>query len=925
MAVKKTQLYRSLWDSCDELRGGMDASQYKDYILTLLFLKYVSDKYAGDPLAPIIIPEGGSFADLVNLKGDSEIGDKINKIISRLAEENNLKGVIDQADFNDEDKLGRGKEMVDRLSKLIGIFQGIDLGANRAEGDDLLGDAYEYLMRNFATESGKSKGQFYTPAEVSRIMAKIIGIGTETTASHTVYDPTCGSGSLLLKAANEAPKGISIYGQEKDNATQALAKMNMILHDNPTAEIWQGNTLSEPHWLEEDGSLKLFDFAVANPPFSYKSWSRGFDPENDSFNRFEYGMPPSRNGDYAFLLHLLKSLKSTGKGAIVMPHGVLFRGNAEADIRRNLIRQGVIKGIIGLPPNLFYGTGIPACIIVLEKENAQHRSGIFMIDASRGFIKDGNKNRLRERDIHKIVTVFLNREDLPGYARMVSFAEIEENDFNLNIPRYIDSSEPEDLQDLDAHLNGGIPLRDIDDLAPYWDVFPSLRPALFAPGEREGYCQIRVVPGEIKSTILNHQEFVNFKDHVLKIFEGWWTAHQGHLEGLDGQTSPKALIKDISEDLLARFASVRLLDKYAIYQLLMDYWQDTLQDDLYMIVQEGWEGANRIRVIEKKDGKYQEDHDFTIGRVRYKADLIPPNLIIRHYFHSEKDALEALQESAETLAQDIDQIALERSGEEDILADVVEEGKSLKSTDLKAQITDYEVLALDRFAPDLSRAITTHEKTLATQEKAFADLIESQWQYLEGTKGKSGSPTLGNIRSRISELEGKETPLSGEESVELGVLHAYLHQYDLIKATKKAHKAAIKKGRKRLEALIKQNPEAPEIKDLLALRELLQKMDDQRELEKETKAAQDALDEAVRDQYPKMTEAEIREITITDKWRQTLRGELWDEVERITQRLTTRVQELEARYAEPLPEIKSDVEALSARVEDHLKKMGITW
>lgn len=394
----------------------MDASQYKDYVLTLLFVKYVSDKYAGRP-GLIEIPLGGGFADMVTLKGDKEIGDKINKIIARLAEANDkLKGVIDQVDFNDEDKLGRGKEMQDRVTRLIGIFEGLDLRANRAEGDDLLGDAYEYLMRHFATESGKSKGQFYTPAEVSRVMAKVVGIGAQVRPDNTVYDPACGSGSLLLKAADEAPKGrITIYGQEMDNATWALAVMNMVLHEQPTASLWRGNTLAAPYFKKPDGSLQQFDFAVANPPFSTKSWSNGFDPENDEFDRFvDFGVPPRRNGDYAFLLHVVRSLKSTGKAVVVMPHGVLFRSNREAEIRRNLIKRGLVKGIIGLPTNLFYGTSIPACLVVIDKENAQARSGIFMIDASRGFIKDAAKNRLRAQDIHKIVDVFNRRHEIPG-------------------------------------------------------------------------------------------------------------------------------------------------------------------------------------------------------------------------------------------------------------------------------------------------------------------------------------------------------------------------------------------------------------------------------------------------------------------------------------------------------------------------------
>src|SRR5579875_4001943 len=243
MTLRKSDLYGSLWKSCDELRGGMDASQYKDYILTLLFVKYVSDKAKTDRSSLIDVPAGGSFDDMIALKGDKEIGDKINKIIARLAEANDLQKVIDQADFNDEEKLGRGKEMQDRLTKLVSIFADLDFKGSRAEGDDLLGDAYEYLMRHFATESGKSKGQFYTPAEVSRIMAKVIGMGGATSSNQTLYDPTCGSGSLLLKAHDEAKIAtgidITIFGQEMDVSTRAMAKMNMILHNCPTADIRQ--------------------------------------------------------------------------------------------------------------------------------------------------------------------------------------------------------------------------------------------------------------------------------------------------------------------------------------------------------------------------------------------------------------------------------------------------------------------------------------------------------------------------------------------------------------------------------------------------------------------------------------------------------------------------------------------------------------
>ena len=495
MAIKKSDLYSSLWASCDELRGGMDASQYKDYVLFMLFIKYISDKYGNsDDFTPAVtIPKGASFKDMIALKGKSDIGDKINtQIIQPLIDANARLARSDFPDFNDPNKLGEGDAMVQRLTNLVGIFQkpALDFSQNRAEHDDILGDAYEYLMRHFATESGKSKGQFYTPSEVSRVIAKVIGIAPgNTKASTTAYDPTCGSGSLLLKVATEASKHITLEGQEKDVTTAGLARMNMILHDFPTANILSGNTLAAPKF-KVGQQLRTYDYVVANPPFSDKTWSTGLTPANDPFQRFAWGEPPAKQGDYAYLLHIIRSMKGAGKGACILPHGVLFRGNAEATIRQQLVRSGILKGIIGLPANLFYGTGIPACIRVLDKETAAARKGVFMIDASKGFIKDGNKNRLREQDIHLIVDTFTRQADTPRYARMVPPAEIADakNDYNLNLPRYIDSTEPEDLQDIDGHLRGGIPERDLDALAAYWQVLPGVRAALFV-ALRPGYAR----------------------------------------------------------------------------------------------------------------------------------------------------------------------------------------------------------------------------------------------------------------------------------------------------------------------------------------------------------------------------------------------------------------------------------------------------
>jgi len=669
MPIKKSELYSSLWSSCDQLRGGMDASQYKDYVLVLLFVKYVSDKYADEPYAPIVIPEGGGFEAMVDLKGNKNIGDEINKIIGELAQKNNLKGVIDVADFNDPNKLGQGKEMVDRLTNLVAIFENpaLDFSQNRVEGDDIMGDAYEYLMRHFATQSGKSKGQFYTPAEVSRVIAQVIRIEEAESQTQTIYDPACGSGSLLLKAEARAPEGVTIYGQEIDNSTAALAKMNMILHDNPTAEIWQDNSLARPHW-KNGNQLKTFDYVVANPPFSYKAWRNVFDPENDLYGRFEYGIPPKSNGDYAFLLHILSSMKSDGQGAVILPHGVLFRGNVEADIRRNLVRRGFIKGIIGLPPNLFYGTGIPASIIVLDKEHADERDAIFMIDASGGFKKDGNKNRLRHQDIRKIVDVFNEQVEIYKYSRLVSLKEIEEDDFNLNLPRYIDTTESEDIHDIEAHLKGGIPERDIDDLDKYWQVFTDLKGDLFEDNSRPGYSELKLSSDEVKDFIKNHPEFKEFQSKVKGIFEEWKSKHRLELRELDPDVSPKDLIKKLSRNLLQSYASIRLIDKYDIYQQLMSYWTETMQDDVYMILEEGWLGANKLRLLK---GESKESADLKIRKMKYKADLIPPELIIDRYFSEEKEKIEKLEAEEAEITRQREEIEEEHGGEEGLLSEAM--------------------------------------------------------------------------------------------------------------------------------------------------------------------------------------------------------------------------------------------------------------
>lgn len=719
MAVKKSAIYAQLWQSCDALRGGMDASQYKDYVLALLFIKYISDKFTDD-YAEIKIPQGASFADMVALKGKPDIGDRLNKqIFEPIAKENNLPRF---ANFYDTAKLGSGAEMVQRLDKLIGIFENLDFSRNRADGDDILGDAYEYLMRHFATESGKSKGQFYTPAEVSRIMASIIGIaGAATTARTTVYDPTCGSGSLLLKVGEAASTKVTLYGQEKDVATQGLARMNMVLHNYPTAEIEGGNTLTAPHFKQGE-ALQTFDYVVANPPFSDKSWNTGLDPANDAFDRFALGIPPDKNGDYAYLLHIAASLKPTGKGACILPHGVLFRGNGEADIRRQLIQRGYIKGIIGLPANLFYGTGIPACIVVLDKENAAARQGIFMVDASNGFMKDGPKNRLRARDIHKIVDVFLNQQEVPGFSRMVSHADIAAHDYNLNLPRYIDSRAAEDVQDIAGHLQGGIPLRDVDALAAYWRVCPGLRAALFAP-LREGYVRLTVDPAHIRATVREHPEFAGFMQRMCQHFTAWQTAQCPILAAFAKGDSPKPVGNALAESLLAHYADQPLMDNYAAYQRCMDLWDATMQDDCYSISQIGWQ-AEITRVVEiAKQGK-KKGQEVDKG---WACDLTPKDLVVARFYAKEQAALDVLRETLAVKQAELDALE-EEDAESESSVLPMKEGKNEDDEGATSDTRQpVDKAAIKRLVKDYTRNKKYYAEELAVLESwlTLSDDIDS--------------------------------------------------------------------------------------------------------------------------------------------------------------------------------------------------------
>ena len=759
MPVKKSELYSVLWEACNTLRGGVEPARYKDYVLVLLFFKYVSDKYDNEPFAEFQVPDDASFKELIKAKGKQDVGERVNKILQKFLEANKLQGALPQVSFVNTAELGSGKELIDRVSGLIGVFENsaLDFKKNRASGDDIIGDAYEYFMMKFAQESGKSKGQFYTPAEVSRIIARLIGIGN-ITGKATIYDPAAGSGSLLIRAADEAPADslVSIYGQEIDNATSGLAKMNFILHQKGTGEIANGNTLSDPKYKDRFGQLRRFNFIVMNPPFSDKRWSNGVNVDEDIYHRFDgFGIPPAKNGDYAWLLHVVKSLDTNGKAGIVMPHGVLFRGNAEEVIRNNLLRTKYIKGIVSLPANLFYGTGIPACLIFIDKENAESRENIFFIDASDGFKKEGNKNRLREQDIEKIVRVYESQQEIKGYSRLVPYSEIlEDNAGNMNIPRYIQKIDDTLPQNIEAHLHGGIPEHDINTLDKIWNISPELKEKVLGLSDHNKY--------KLNIALDNIEKF--FEDdkalHAEKVkestefFEVWKNKAREMLLNVDSSTQPKKLVRELGDMILKDYENSLIVDKYSVFDCLMNYWNETLQDDIYIIKADGYEAGRGVSYQYDKKGKLKSFEGEIIPREIMEYEYLSEEFIIK--IEGLSDEIEYLNSEIEDLRGEADEEADDELTPETLkaISDKEKEVKNL-SREVKKLYKEFDEAILKKY----SELSIDEIKHLLFDEKWTARLTQDINNEIESVLNSSMSRivmiaeryvrTLGEIESDI--------------------------------------------------------------------------------------------------------------------------------------------------------------------------------
>lgn len=669
MALKKSEIYGTLIKCANKLRSnsGIGAESFKNYVLILLFLKYVSDRVKSGENTILEIPEGCSFDDIVKFKHKKDIGDKINKVIEAIAEKNDLKEIINITDHDFCDKkLGSPEESSKLITELVSAFQddGLDFSKNRAADDDLIGDAYEYLMRNFASLAGKDKGQFYTPTEVSRLMALLIGIDVDERPSISAYDPTCGSASLLLRVRAAAKHTVSMFGQDIDPANIELSYLNMIIHGCETSDIQQGDTLNNPKHLDGN-SLRTFDYIVSNPKFSLHNWMNGA-LENDIYGRWnnEIGVPPQQYGDFAFLLHCVKSLKHNGKCAIILPNGVLTRGGEEAKLRKWLVEQKLLSGIIAFPQNAFFGTTIAGNVLVIDKNHKQ--DGVFFIDASDLGYKDADsKIRLREQDIKRIIDVWKERKDVPHFAHLSSYEkkkldnesvamyEIERNNFALNLSLYVVPADKEIHQNIEAHLHGGIPSEDIQRMERYWSICPTLKTSLFIP-LRDGFEQLAIEKENISSSIENNDSFKKQQTLFESTLFKWCDEIRPLMNAVDEGNDPKSIIASWGQSILDTFKKCKsLVNAYDVYDQLLVYYNTSLQDDLYIISNGGWTPI--LVVPTKKNLKWTD----------LSCDLLPINIAVDKFIGEKKSELDEAENNLSVLQDEMQ--AMIEDNEEDFV------------------------------------------------------------------------------------------------------------------------------------------------------------------------------------------------------------------------------------------------------------------
>lgn len=755
--MNKQQLATKIWESANKMRSKIEANEYKDYILGFIFYKFLSEKEVKylkendwtDEYLPELTEEDdetvesvqkniGYFISYENLfstwlkKGkDFSVQDVRDALsaFSRLINPTHKKvfeGIFDTLQTG-LSKLGDSAASQSKaISDLIQLIK--DIPMDGKQDYDVLGFIYEYLISMFAANAGKKAGEFYTPHEVSVLISEIVANHLKDRTEIKIYDPTSGSGSLLINIGKSAAKfmenenNIKYYAQELKQNTYNITRMNLVMRNILPDNIVTRNadTLEDdwPFFEDNDPSgtynLLPVDAVVSNPPYS-QNWNPT-DKETDP-RYSDYGLAPKGKADYAFLLHDLYHVKSDGIMAIVLPHGVLFRGGEEGEIRKNLIEKDKIDAIIGLPANIFYGTGIPTIIMVLKQKRSDN--GVLIIDASKGFVKEGKNNKLRACDIKKIVDVVTERESIEHFSKIVSKEEIRKNDYNLNIPRYVDSSEKEESWDIYASMFGGIPVSELDGLKEYWRAFPNLKEKLFEQIS-SAYCKLTT--DDVKKAIKQHNDISVFKDKYINVFSGIEKFLYHELIENMGTLNISQTEQILADDIFTRLSNIQLIDKYEAYQLLDDAW-NKIAVDLEMVQTEGFEAVKIVdpnRVMKKKKGKDEEVQEGWIGHI-LPFDLVQNILLI-----DDKNVLKEKENRLSEISSEYEEI-IDSLTEEEKEADFVNDAKDnfitaeLKKV-LKSNSLDSEIMDKLRAA----NAIIVEEKALKIEIKKLSAQLESK-------------------------------------------------------------------------------------------------------------------------------------------------------------------------------------------------------